>query len=96
MKNALRLVLRFDVETLVELLDTSARVDHLLLTRVEGVALRANVDTHFGYIIRRTGNKGLAAVARNLNFMIIRMDIILHNRYLSNNVAELLYTTLQI
>jgi hypothetical protein len=34
-KNALRLVLRFDVETLVELLDTSVNSCYLLLTGVE-------------------------------------------------------------
>jgi len=72
----------FELKTvfLVELIDTTACLGSLLLTRVKRMALGAylNVDILF----RGTGLKSVSAVADYGSFVIIRMDIFLHNIHL--------------
>ena len=67
--------------TLLETINTSARVNQLLLARVERMALGANVDAHL--LLDRAGLKGLAADAANDGLAVIRMDLFLHGFHLT-------------
>ena len=60
----------------LELFNTSAAVDELLLSCKEWVASRANVKPHFR--LCRLGYKLVSACASNFTFHIIRMDSFLH------------------
>ena len=64
----------------VELVDTSAGVDQLLLAREERMAFGANLNTEFAVRIGsgRSGSKGLAACTADGYFFIIGMYALLH------------------
>ena len=49
-----------------------------LLAGVERVALRAHVNEHVIFLASGAGHEGVAARARHLNGVIIRMDTLLH------------------
>ena len=68
-----------DAVLLVELINTAAGVDQLLLAGVEGVALRAHVDRHVVALGGGTGDEGVAARAGDLHCVVIRMDTLLHS-----------------
>jgi hypothetical protein len=57
---------------LTELVDSTARVNHLLLTRVEGMA--AGADFQIQVTSSRPGLKSVAAAARYSDFFVFRMD----------------------
>ena len=61
---------------LVELGDTSAGIDQLLLAREEGVTLRA--DFHANVLLRGTCLNYITAGAFNRSLLIIGMDTFLH------------------
>ncbi len=74
MRNYLFLALK----TTLELINTSARVNKLLLTREERMALGANFNAHIALGGFRYDS--LAASAFNGAFFIIRMDTLFHCR----------------
>ena len=61
------------LESLLELVNTSANVNELLLTRIEGVALGANFNSDL-IALSGLGGNGLAACATNYALFVIRMD----------------------
>ena len=63
-------------ELLVETSNTTAGVDQLLLTREEGVTLRA--DFHANVLLRGTCLNYITAGAFNSSLLIIGMDTFLH------------------
>ena len=65
-----------DTETLLELVDASAGVYQLLLTRVKGMTLGADIDTDV--LLGRTYLDDLTASAANLRLLVLGMDICLH------------------
>ena len=64
-------------EALVEALNTSAGVNQLLLTSVEGVALGANFDVDLG--LGRTSLNDVAASASDGAVNVVRMDTLFHS-----------------
>ena len=64
-------------ELLVEAADTSAGIDHFLLTGVEGVTLGA--DFHLDILLGGTGGDHVTASAGNGSLFILGMDV-LHRR----------------
>src|SRR5439155_11453243 len=67
-----RRLLAAPVPTL-ETIDTSAGVNELLLARVEGMALRAQLDVHVA--LGRPGRERVATGAANFRHDVLRMDI---------------------
>ena len=67
----------------VELIDTPARIDHLLFAREKGVALRADFDLDYVGFLRAAGRKSLAASAFDFDVMIVGVNIVFHNLVLS-------------
>ena len=67
-------------KTLLELVNSSACINKLLLAGEEGMALRANFNTDLAVSITlsRTGNNSLAACATDGYFFIIGMNSRLH------------------
>ena len=65
-----------EAEALLEAIDAAAAVHQLLFAGVEGVALRANFNTHFRF--GGTGLESLAANATNDALAILGMDLFLH------------------
>ena len=70
---------------LLETSDSTAGVENLLLTGVEGVAVGAHVHEHVIALAGSAGHEGVAARARHLNRVIIRMNTLLHLRLLWNS-----------
>lgn len=68
--------LLLQTELLVELVNTSAAVDKLLLTCEERVAFRA--DFHFNILLGGTGFDYVSACALNSGGLIIGMDSFFH------------------
>ena len=68
---------------LVELIDTSVRSCGLLLTRVERMALGA--DLYADVLFGRACHKCITAVTGYRRLVIIRMDSFSHNSHLSKN-----------
>ena len=64
-------------QSLLELVQTSACIDKLLLAGVEGVALGANFNTHLA-TLGRTRNYGFTARTLNGALNILRMDSVFH------------------
>ena len=69
-------LLALQTEALVELGNTSAGIDQLLLAREERVTLRA--DFHANILLRRTCLNHITAGAFNSSLLIIGMDSFLH------------------
>ena len=65
----------------VELIDTAAYLSCLLLTSVELMAGRADLNVDLR--LRGTGRKCIPAVAGNLSLIILRMDSFSHDIHLS-------------
>ena len=65
-----------DTETLLELVDASAGVYQLLLTRKERMTLRTYVNDDI--LLGRTSLDDVAACATNGRLLVIRMDALLH------------------
>lgn len=65
---------------LIELLNATGGVDHLLLAGVEGVAGRADFNVQC-FLHRRVGGEGIATGASDLNFFVIWMDVRFHRAY---------------
>ena len=65
-------------ETTIELVDTSAGFNLLLLAGVERVALGANVEFQNVAFLGRAGYEGSSASAHGGDFMIIGMYIFFH------------------
>ena len=65
------------LKTLLELVNTSACIDKLLLAGVEWVALGANVHTQFT-ALGGAGDKGLSAGAADRTLNVLRMNSVLH------------------
>ena len=65
-----------DAVLLIELINTAAGINELLLAGVEGMALAANFDTDLG--TGRTGLDHIAAGAGDGAIHIVRMDTCLH------------------
>ena len=59
---------------LLEASNAATGVKNLLLAGVERVALRAHVNEHVIFLASGAGHEGVAARARHLNGVIIRMD----------------------
>ena len=66
----------FQIETLLEAINTSARINKLLFAGIEGMALGA--DIHFQFLLGRTGFKRLTAYAANDALAVLGMDLFLH------------------
>ena len=64
-------------KTASELINASAGINELLLTREERMALRADVETDVS-AFSGTGYKGFSACANYLGLLVIRMDSFLH------------------
>ena len=64
--------------SLLELIDTTARINQLLFAREEGVAVAANIHFHRFTIFRRARFESSAASAGNRYFVIVGMDISFH------------------
>ena len=78
-------LLVYALKSLLELVNTSANIDKLLLACEEGVALRANFNLHFPAV----GGLGLhrvAACADNGAVLIGRMNSCFHDFYLVSNI----------
>ena len=67
------------VVAFVELINTSARVNVLLLARIERMALAANVHFHHVALFGGTGNELGAASAFHGYFVVIGMYILFHS-----------------
>src|SRR5437763_5914503 len=65
------------LEPLLEAFETAARVDELLLARVERVAVRADLDVQLG--LRRPRLEGVSARARHGCEDVLGMDVSLHD-----------------
>ena len=63
---------------LLEASNAATGVKNLLLAGVARVALRAHVNEHVIFLASGAGHEGVAARARHLNGVIIRMDTLLH------------------
>ena len=63
---------------LLEASNAATGVKNLLLAGVERVALRAHVNEHVIFLASGAGHEGVAARARHLNGVVIRMDTLLH------------------
>ena len=61
------------LKSLLELVNTSANVNELLLTRIEGVALGANFNSDL-VTLCGLGGDGLAACATDHALFVIRMN----------------------
>ena len=66
---------------LLEAVNTSARINELLLAGVERMALRANIDAQL--LLHGTRFKRLAANAANDRLTVVRMDLFLHGFHLT-------------
>ena len=68
-------------KSLTEFLNTATRVDGLLLTRIKGMAARANVQMK---VVRqgRTNFHRVATAAGCIDDMVLGMNVSFHNRYL--------------
>ena len=64
-------------KSLLELVNTTACINELLLTGEEGVALGANFNSHFA-ALGGTGNNSFAASALNDTLYVIGMDSAFH------------------
>jgi hypothetical protein len=64
-------------QSLLELVHTTANIDKLLLAGVEGVALRANFNTHLA-TLGGTRNDGFAASALDNALNVLGMDSVFH------------------
>ena len=64
-------------QSLLELVQTAACIDELLLTGEEGVALGANFNSHFA-ALGGTGSNSFAASALNDTLYVIGMDSAFH------------------
>ena len=65
-------------QSLLELVQTTACIDKLLLAGVEGVALGANFNTHLA-TLSGTRNDGFAAGALDDALNVLGMDSVLHD-----------------
>ena len=65
------------LQSFLELINTSAGVNKLLLTGEEGVALGANFNSHLA-ALGGTGNNSFAASALNDTLYVIGMDSAFH------------------
>ena len=65
--------------TTIEFVDTSARFYLLLLSGIEGMALRANVEFKNVALLGASGNEGCATSTYCRYFVIIGMYIFFHN-----------------
>ena len=63
---------------LLEASNAATGIKNLLLAGVERVALRAHVNEHVIFLASGAGHEGVAARARHLNGVVIRMDTLLH------------------
>lgn len=77
--------------SLVELIDSAARLNSLLLSGVERMALRANVHLKDVTLLGRAGNELGPASAYALCFMVIGMYLLFHNNLSCLISALLLY-----
>lgn len=68
-------------ETLIEALDTTTGIHHLLSASIKWVTLGANFNTQ-RLAQRRTGVNFVTAAAGNFNCFVVRMDILLHLSFL--------------
>ena len=66
----------FNVEALLETVNTAARVNELLLAGVERMALGADIHLHL--FLGRAGFKSFTAYAANYALTILGMNIFLH------------------
>ena len=73
----------------LELVKTTACIDKLLLTGVEGVALGTNFNSDFA-ALGGLGSNNLAASATDYALFIIRMDSRLHNKFTSFLIFDVL------
>ena len=78
----------FALESLVELVNTSAGINKLLLAGKEGMALRANFNSDLVAALRVGGTSGygLAASALDCNLFILGMESLLHNKHLTFSI----------
>ena len=60
----------------IELVNPASRLCLLLLTRIEWMALRTNLDVDV--LLRRTSHKGIATVTGHSSLIVIRMDPLSH------------------
>ena len=65
------------LESLLELINTSACINKLLLAGEEGVALGADFNSHLATVGGTSGDS-LTACALDNNFLVLRMDSCLH------------------
>jgi len=68
------------LQTLLELINTSAGINKLLLTGKERMTLRANFNTDHA-ALGGTGGNFFAASALDYGFGIVRMDSVFHFRH---------------
>ncbi len=71
------------LQTLLELINTSAGINKLLLTGKERMTLRANFNADHA-ALGGTGGNFLAASALDYSFTIIGMDSVFHFRHLNS------------
>lgn len=69
-----------EIVSLLELVNASARIDQLLLTRKIGVALGADFDFQLGHVLGRSRLESISASAGDGHVMIIRMNTLFHLR----------------
>lgn len=67
----------FEVELLLELINSTARINKLLFSGEERMALRANIDAQI--VLGRSGHESLTASALNRYFLVFGMKIFLHD-----------------
>ena len=76
----------FDVVLVLELLDTAAAIDELLLAGEERMALRANVEPDL--VLYGPGHECISASASYLAILIIRMDSFFHFKKTSCKICS--------
>lgn len=80
MRRSVCRVFGFDAVALVEAVDTSCRIDELLLTRIERMARRT--DFHADVLSRRSRFDDVSARARDLCQFVFGVNSFFHNRSL--------------
>ena len=70
-------LLSYSFQSLLELVNTTAGINKLLLTGEEGMALGANFNSHLA-ALGGTGNDGFAASALDDTLYVIGMDSAFH------------------
>lgn len=75
----------------LELINTSAGIDKLLLAGKERMTFGADIYLNNVNVFGSSGFKGLTASALHLNYLVIRMNVLLHIKHLVLIVTSLFF-----